>query len=75
MSESNETKTVPEAERTHAALSRVLNLSIFFVGIGVYSTVGFGLERIALFAPLQITYFAVGAVVGVVGLLLWLVTR
>lgn len=84
MSEANETKSasepersrsVTETERTHSALSRVLNLSIFFVGIGVFSAVGFGLRHIGLFSPLQLTYFTVGMVVGVVGLLLALMTR
>ena len=75
MSEANESTSVPETETALSALSRVLNLSILFVGVGIYSVVGLGLERVALFAPLQITYFAVGIVVGAVGVLLWLVTR
>ncbi|WP_435180320.1 hypothetical protein [Halorussus sp. AFM4] len=75
MSEANETASVPEAEPARSALSRVLNLSILFAGIGIYSVVGLGLEKVELFASLQLTYFAVGTVVGVVGVLLWLVTR
>lgn len=75
MSEANESHTVTETEQPQIAVNRVLNLAIFFVGIGVFAAAGFGLERIALFAPFQITYFAVGGVIGAVGLLLWLVTR
>jgi hypothetical protein len=75
MAEANESQSVPDAERTHSALSRVLNLSIFFVGIGVYSAVGLALQQTALLSPLQLTYFSIGVVVGVVGLLLWVVTR
>lgn len=75
MSEANESQTVPETEKRHSALTRVLNLSIFFVGIGVYSAAGFALQQLKLFAPHQLTYFAIGVVVGGVGLLLWLVTR
>lgn len=75
MSEANETQSVTDAERTHSALSRVLNLSIFFVGIGVYSTVGLALQQTALFSSLKLTYFSTGVVLGVVGLLLWVVTR
>ena len=75
MSEANESASVPETEPIRSALSRVLNLSIFFVGVGIYSVVGLGLQEVALFAPLRITYFAVGIAVGAVGVLLWLVTR
>lgn len=75
MSKANETASVTETENTHTALDRVLNLAILFVGVGIYSVTGFGLERTTLFGQLRITYFAVGIVVGVVGLLLWLVTR
>lgn len=75
MSEANETPSVTDAERTHSALSRVLNLSIFFVGIGVYSAVGLALRQTALFSSLRLTYFSTGVVLGVVGLLLWIVTR
>lgn len=84
MSEANESQTVTkesnrrgvtEIEENSSALNRVLNLAILFVGIGTYSAVGFGLERAALFAPVKLTYFSIGAVVGIVGLLLWLMTR
>lgn len=75
MSEATETQSVTDAERTHSALSRVLNLSIFFVGIGVYSAVGLALQQTALLSSLKLTYFSTGVVVGVVGLLLWIVTR
>lgn len=75
MSEVTETKSVTEVEKPHIALGRVLNLSIFFVGIGAYATAGFALQRLELFTDLQLTYFAVGVAIGAVGLLLWLVTR
>jgi hypothetical protein len=45
----------------------------FLVGIGVYSAVGLGLQQTALLSALQLTYFSIGG--GVVGLLLWVVTR
>lgn len=70
-----ETTAVTEAGRRHTALNRVLNLSIFFVGVGVYAATGLGLREVALFEALQLTYFAVGGAVGAVGLLLWAVTR
>ena len=70
-----EAMPVTETERTHTALNRVLNLSIFFVGVGVYAATGLGLQEVALFETLQLTYFAVGSAVGAVGLLLWLVAR
>lgn len=64
-----------ETETNHAALTRVLNLAIFFVGIGAFAAVGFGLSRVSLFESLQLTYFSVGSVVGAVGLLLWVLAR
>jgi hypothetical protein len=60
---------------TPAALSRVHNLSVFFVGMGVFAAVGLTLRRTALFGPLELTYFAVGSTVGLVGLLLWAMVR
>jgi hypothetical protein len=75
MSEATETQSVPESEQTHSALARILNLSIFFVGIGVFSATGLALQQTDLLAPYELTYFTVGVVVGGVGLLLWLVTR
>lgn len=75
MSEANETQSLTETETRHAALSRVLNLAILFVGIGAFAAVGFGLSRIALFESFRLTYFSVGTVVGVVGLLLWVLAR
>ena len=75
MSEANDTQSLTETGTNHAALTRVLNLAILFVGIGAFAAVGFGLSRVALFESLQMTYFAVGTVVGAVGLLLWILTR
>ena len=75
MSEANETQSLTGTEPGHAALTRVLNLAILFVGIGAFAAVGFGLSRVALFESLRLTYFAVGTVVGVVGLLLWILAR
>lgn len=63
------------SEKLRAVVSRVLSLSIFFVGIGVYAVIGFGLHQIALFSEVQLTYYAVGVAFGVVGVLLWLMTR
>jgi hypothetical protein len=75
MSETTENEPVPEPNVRPAALSRVLNLSIFFVGIGVFAAVGLALRRTALLGSLELTYFAVGGAVGIVGLLLWAVVR
>ena len=75
MSETSESRSVPETEKTHAALARILNLSIFFVGIGVFSAAGLALQQSGLLRAYELTYFTVGVVVGVVGLLLWLVSR
>jgi len=75
MSEATETDPVPDTEHHRVALNRVLNLSIFFVGIGVYSAGGYALYQLGRFAELQETYFAVGVALGLVGLLLWMLTR
>lgn len=75
MSEATETDSVTEPERPQAALNRVLNLSIFFVGVGVFAVTGYVLHQLGRFASLQQTYFAVGVAVGLVGLLLWALTR
>jgi hypothetical protein len=75
MSEATETDPVPETEQPQVALNRVLNTSIFFVGVGLYAVAGYAMYQLGRFASLQQTYFAVGVVVGLVGLLLWLLTR
>jgi hypothetical protein len=64
-----------ETEKAHSVVSRVLNLSIFFAGVGVFAIAGFALYQIELFSEYQMTYFSVGVAVGLVGLLLWLVTQ
>ena len=56
-------------------VSRVQSLSIFFVGVGLFAAIGFGMHQTALFSAYQLTYFSVGAAIGVVGLLLGVVTR
>ncbi|MBZ6493684.1 hypothetical protein [Natrinema longum] len=56
-------------------VARVLNLSILFVGIGLYAAIGFAMHYVALFSEYQTTYFVVGTAIGVIGLLLWIVTR
>lgn len=63
------------SEKLRAVVSRVLSLSIFFIGIGAYAVIGFALHQMALFAEHQLTYYAVGVAFGVVGILLWLMTR
>lgn len=60
--------------RNHV-VSRVLYLSIFFIGAGLFAAIGFGLAQLEFFAEYQLTYFVVGTAIGVVGLLLWLLTR
>lgn len=83
MAETAESQPVTDAEedqltnveKMRVIVNRVLNLSIFFVGIGVYAVAGFGLRQTGVFAGYQLTYFAVGVFVGVVGILLWLTTR
>lgn len=62
-------------EARPATVARVRTLSVFFVGVGVFAAAGFALRQAALFQANQMTYYAVGVVVGVVGLLLWLLTR
>lgn len=58
-----------------SVLSRVHSISTLFVGIGLFAAAGLAMGQMGTFAGLRLTYFAVGAVVGVVGLLLWIVTR
>lgn len=62
-------------EDVRSVVSRVLSLSIFFLGAGLFSAVGLVMYRIGVFSEYQVTYFAVGVAVGVVGILLWLVAR
>lgn len=62
-------------ENIRAIVSRVLSLSIFFVGVGLFAAIGLVMHQMALFSEYQLTYFAVGVAVGVVGILLWLVAR
>ena len=62
-------------EDTQAVVSRVLSLSIFFVGVGLFAAIGLVMHQIGLFADYQLTYFAVGGAIGIVGILLWLVAR
>lgn len=71
----DDTSTEASTRSSQTVIGRVLNLSIFFVGLGVFAVTGFGLEQVGLFATYQMTYFAVGGVVGLVGVLLWLITR
>lgn len=68
-------KATTSEEKIRSIVSRVLSLSIFFVGVGVFAAAGLAMSQAALFAEYQLTYFAVGVVVGVVGLLLWLLAR
>lgn len=81
MSETSTSTSATASEQSTATrdassvVSRVLSLSIFFVGVGVFAAAGFALHQTALFAEYQLTYFSVGVVVGVVGLLLWILTR
>ena len=75
MSETSDVETMTRTEHLDVAVGRVLNLSIFFAGVGVFAAIGFALHRIAMFSEYQMTYFSVGVAVGLVGLLLWAVTR
>ena len=58
-----------------AIVSRVLSLSIFFVGVGLFAAIGLALHQTATLEQYQLTYFSVGVAVGVVGVLLRLVAR
>ena len=58
-----------------AIVSRVVSLSIFFVGVGLFASIGLGMHQLGVFADYQLTYFAVGGAIGIVGVLLWLVAR
>lgn len=68
-------ETTTSEEKVRSIVSRVLSLSIFFVGIGVFAAIGLAMNQVALFGQYQLTYFAVGVAVGVVGLLLLVLTR
>lgn len=56
-------------------VSRVLSLAIFFVGVGLFAAIGLVMYQNSLLADYQLSYFAVGVAIGVVGILLWLVAR
>lgn len=81
MSETSTGETATSTEKTtsteeiRSVVSRVLSLSIFFVGVGVFAAAGFAMHQAGLFSQYRLTYFAVGVVVGVVGVLLWILTR
>lgn len=62
-------------EDVRAIISRVLSLAIFFTGVGLFAAIGLAMHQTALFGDYEVTYFAVGVAVGVVGILLWLVSR
>jgi hypothetical protein len=75
MAQPNDGEDGDSVEQPRAAtVARVRTLSVFFVGVGVFAAVGFALGQAGLFAANQLTYYAVGVVVGAVGLLLWLLT-
>ena len=67
--------TASSTRDAHSVVSRVLSLSIFFVGVGVFAAVGFALLQTGMLEQYRLTFFSVGAVVGVVGLLLWIRAR
>lgn len=56
-------------------VSRVVSLSIFFVGVGLFAAIGLAMHQSGFLGEYQTTYFAVGVAIGIVGLLLWLVSR
>lgn len=64
-----------ESAATASRVGRVLNLSILFIGIGLYAASGFAMQYLGMFSEHQTTYFVVGAAIGVIGFLLWLLTR
>ena len=75
MSETSDVESMTKTERLDVAVGRVLNLSIFFAGVGVFAVAGFALDRIEIFSAYRMTYFVVGVAVGLVGLLLFAMTR
>ncbi|WP_226481000.1 hypothetical protein [Natrinema amylolyticum] len=75
MSNVSESAGTETATVESSRVARVLNLSILFVGIGLYAGIGFAMYYLQVFSEHQMTYFVVGAAIGFIGLLLWLVTR
>lgn len=79
MASENAGSTAGDASRftrdAESVISRVHGLSTLFVGVGLFAAAGLAMGQMGTFADLRLTYFAVGTVVGVVGLLLWIVTR
>lgn len=73
--------SVPDAaagrssEDVQAVVSRVRSLSIFLVGVGIFAAIGLATTQAGLLSSYQMTYFAVGSAIGVVGLLLGLIAR
>jgi len=70
-----ESEPLTTTEQRQVVIGRILNLSIFFVGVGVFAAAGFALRQVGLLASYGMTYFSVGVAVGVVGLVLWLLAR
>jgi hypothetical protein len=54
---------------------RIRTLAIFFLGIGVYASVGAGLDAAQLFLDNLTTYFVSGGVIFAIGLLLLVLAR
>ena len=54
---------------------RIRTLAIFFIGIGVYASVGAGLDAAQLFLENLTTYFVSGGVIFAIGLLLLVLAR
>jgi len=54
---------------------RIRTLAIFFLGIGVYASVGAGLDSAQLFLENLTTYFVSGGVIFAIGLLLLVLAR
>ncbi|WP_222916143.1 hypothetical protein [Natrinema sp. SYSU A 869] len=75
MSNVSESAGAKTATTQSSRVARVLNLSILFVGIGLHAGVGFAMHYLKMFSAHQTTYFSVGAAIGLIGLLLWLVAR
>lgn len=53
-------------------ISRIRRLAVFFIGIGFYALTGEILRQMLILDAIVITYITVGVVVGIVGILLFI---
>lgn len=73
--DNGETGTGSATRADETARRRIRTMAIFFIGIGVYASVGAGLDSASLLIENLTTYFVSGGVVFAIGVVLLLLAR